>query len=210
MDYTFSRLYGNYGGLASSDENGRTDPNINRYFDNLVMSYDDRQQQVFGNLATDRPHVIKLTGTYDLPWGSSLGVYGILESGLPQTGEFSWQGYPIYYGGRGNLGRLPAFKQVDLQAQHEFRVGGNRRLSVQANIVNLFDTKTITYWYGVNPYRDGVFPSDAEFFGGAWTPEQVVAKYRALGSTIRDQVWFKTPNTYQNRREIRLQAKFSF
>ena len=31
--YTFSRLFGNYSGLASSDENGRSSPNVNRFFD---------------------------------------------------------------------------------------------------------------------------------------------------------------------------------
>src|SRR5450759_3942487 len=31
--YTWSRLYGNYSGLASSDEGGRDNPNNSRYFD---------------------------------------------------------------------------------------------------------------------------------------------------------------------------------
>ena len=31
--YTWSRLVGNYSGLASSDELGRTSPNVNRFFD---------------------------------------------------------------------------------------------------------------------------------------------------------------------------------
>ena len=31
--YTWSRLFGNYSGLASSDEAGRTSPNVNRFFD---------------------------------------------------------------------------------------------------------------------------------------------------------------------------------
>jgi hypothetical protein len=31
-NYTFSRLYGNYSGLASTDEEGRTDPNVSRAF----------------------------------------------------------------------------------------------------------------------------------------------------------------------------------
>src|SRR5205814_2100090 len=29
--YLYSRLFGNYGGLASSDENGRNAPNVDRY-----------------------------------------------------------------------------------------------------------------------------------------------------------------------------------
>jgi hypothetical protein len=38
--YTLSRLDGNYSGLASSDENGRTSPNVNRFFDQITMSFD--------------------------------------------------------------------------------------------------------------------------------------------------------------------------
>src|SRR3954453_15762280 len=37
--YTWSRLYGNYSGLASSDENGRNSPNVNRYFDMPWVGY---------------------------------------------------------------------------------------------------------------------------------------------------------------------------
>ncbi len=39
ISYTWSRSYGNYSGLASSDENGRTSPNVNRYFDLPWIGY---------------------------------------------------------------------------------------------------------------------------------------------------------------------------
>ena len=42
--YTWSRLFGNYGGLASSDENGRTSPNVERYFDGQYLVMDDERQ----------------------------------------------------------------------------------------------------------------------------------------------------------------------
>ena len=38
--YTLSRLYGNYSGLASSDENGRVSPNVNRFFDHIENTFD--------------------------------------------------------------------------------------------------------------------------------------------------------------------------
>jgi hypothetical protein len=69
VSYTLSRLWGNYSGLASSDEGGRTSPNVNRYFDALYMSYDKKQQQVFGRLHTDRPHVSEGIGQLRLPLG---------------------------------------------------------------------------------------------------------------------------------------------
>ncbi len=210
ISYTWSRLWGNYSGLASSDEAGRLDTNVNRYYDALYMSYDDNQQAVYGLLPTDRPHVLKAQATYDLPWGTTVGLYGVIQSGLPQTSDINWNGYPVYYDGRANLGRLPVYKNLDLNVQHDFRLGGSRRITVQANFLNLFDIKSVTGWYSTEPYRDRVAPSDAVFFGGPWTPQPVVADLRAIGGTVRDQVWYMTPDAYQNRREIRFNVKYTF
>ena len=210
VDYTFSRLYGNYGGLASSDENGRTDPNINRYFDALYMSYDKNNKMVEGNLATDRPHVVKINAGYDLPWGTTIGAYALFESGTPMTEEFTFNGYPIYANGRGNLGRLPMRKLINLNAQHDFKLGGNRRLTLAVNADNIFDFKTTLNWYSVNKYRAGVSYDDAVFYGGPWDPAALVAKSRAGGSSILDTAWFATPDTFEGARQFRFQAKFSF
>ncbi len=208
--YTYSRLFGNYGGLASSDEDGRLDPNVNRYFDNIVMSYDMNHQQVFGLLPTDRPHVVKLQATYDMPWGMSLGGFYIIESGLPMSSQFTYLGYPIYYNDRGDLGRLPVYSNLDLNIQQEFRLGGSKRIVLSANVTNLFDQKIVTNYYSTNPYRSGVNYTEEEFFTTSWTPASLVAKARAGGSTIKDEAWYKTPNAYQGTRQMRVQAKFSF
>jgi len=212
VDYTYSRLWGNYAGLSSSDENGRNSPNVNRYFDNLYMSYNDNNQQVFGLLATDRPHVLKVQATYDFPWGTSVGAYGILQSGLPQSSVMSFNGYPIYYAGRGDLGRLPVYKQVDLNVQHDLRLGGNRRITLQANISNLFDLAGYTSLYTVQRFRSNQTPPNPKkvFYGGPWTPESVSAMVRAAGSTVLDQDFYNVLNGLQGRRTIRFMAKFSF
>ena len=209
--YTYSRLWGNYGGLASSDENGRLDPNVNRYFDNIVMSYDMNHQQVFGLLPTDRPHVVKLQGTYDLPWGMSLGAFYIIESGLPMSSQFTYLGYPIYYNDRGDLGRLPMFNQLDFNIQQEFRLGGSKRVILAANISNVFDQKIAIDNYSNNPYRSGVNYTEEEFFTTSWTPASLVARARSEGSTIKDEAWYKVPNfrTSQGTRSMRVQAKFT-
>ena len=67
--YLYSRLYGNYSGLASSDENGRVSPNVNRYYDNTVMSYDANGDPVYGRLQTDRPHDVQAAGRLRLQVG---------------------------------------------------------------------------------------------------------------------------------------------
>jgi len=207
-DYTYSRLWGNCSGLASSDENGRVDPNVSRYFDGIYQSYDDAQRQVVGRLPTDRPHVLKLWATYDMPWGTSVGVTGIVASGLLQTSTFSWQGYPVYFNGRGDLGRTPAITQFGLQLRQDFRLGGNRRIGIEADIINLFDSDTVTDYFSTNKYRDTVNPPDSMFFGGPWTPASVVAQFPEAG--IRDELLYLTPNAFQPRREARVMVKFSF
>jgi len=213
LSYTWSRLYGNYGGLASSDENGRTSPNINRYYDALYMSYDKNNDPVYGLLPTDRPHVVKFQGTYDLPWGTTLGVFGIVESGLPQTSQITWLGYPVYYNGRNDLGRTPIYKNLDLNLQHDFRLGGNRRLSLAVNATNVLDLKTPIGYYTTSPWRSGVNPPDSTFYGGPWDPVAEVNKVRVTANNpnaIRNSDWYKVEDSFQSRREFRLQAKFSF
>lgn len=213
VSYTWSRLYGNYGGLASSDENGRTSPNVNRYFDALYMSYDKNNKAIEGLLATDRPHVVKAQATYDLPWGTTIGAFGVLQSGLPQTSSITWHGYPVYYNGRNDLGRMPAAKYLDLNAQQEFRLGGKRRLVIAANITNVLDLKTPTGYYTTNPWRSGIVPPDSTFFGGPWDPVVEVNKVRAAANNpaaVRDSDWYKVVDAYLGPRDIRLSAKFTF
>ncbi|MGE5360890.1 MAG: carboxypeptidase regulatory-like domain-containing protein [Bacteroidales bacterium] len=212
VDYTYSKLWGNYSGLASSDESGRTSPNVNRYFDNLYMSYNDRQQAVFGNLPTDRPHVFKVQATYDFTFGTSVGAFFILQSGLPMTSQVSFAGYPVYYDNRGDLGRLPTYKQIDLNVQHDIKVGGNRRITLQANIFNVFDFATYTNMYTTSVYRQNMTPpnTDQYFFGAPWTPSQLATQMRAAGNTVLDSDFYRTLNGQQGRRTLRFMAKFSF
>jgi hypothetical protein len=218
FSYTYSRIWGNYGGLASSDEAGRTDTNNNRYYDALYMSYDEHNQAVYGLLPTDRPHVFKAQGTYDMPWGTTVGVYGIVESGTPQTSSIRWQGYPVYYNGRGDLGRTPIYKQLDLNLQHDFKVGGSKRITLMWNINNLFDTNGWTryYWYSVNypntPWRNtySITLPDSYFYGGPWTADAAIAAQKAKGSSINPEQFYKVPNSWQTYRTMRFNVKFSF
>ena len=65
--YVWSRLSGNYSGLADSDEDGRVSPNIGGGFDELYALLDRTGGAVYGRLATDRPDVLKLQDTYGCP-----------------------------------------------------------------------------------------------------------------------------------------------
>ena len=80
FSYTWSRLTGNYSGLAASDEindwstgMGRASPNFEQSFDwwNYLFTKDLKPQD--GSLASDRPHYVKLYGAYTLPFRSDRG-----------------------------------------------------------------------------------------------------------------------------------------
>ena len=151
--YTWSRLYGNYPGLASSDEAGggtaRLSPNVNRLYDGPWMMYDTHGQPVLGRLNTDRPHYLKLQGTYDLPWGTNVGINWYARSGALFSKYITYQGYSwVFYDGRGNLGRTPVEQAMDLLVQHDFRLGGTKKVNVSLNVANLFDNDVETSIYG--------------------------------------------------------------
>lgn len=204
--YLYSRLYGNYSGLTSSDENNRNSPSVNRFFDGQYYSFDHRGRPVFGLLQSDRPHIFKVEGSYDLPWGTGVGLYWFVESGTPLQTQMSEKGIPFYPFGRGDLGRTSVLTQTDLLIQHDFRLWGNRRINIGLDIQNLFDQKIVSRRF-TTAYRDGFNVSDAAFFAGTFDP---VAMATAAPTTYRPNAQFNLPDQYQLRREMRLQAKFTF
>ena len=144
--YTFSRLFGNWAGLANSDEDGRSDPNVSRAFDLSPGNFDEQGHNPRGLLATDRPHTLKLFGNYTLDWAlgdTSFGVSQVAYSGTPLSSEVTFI-VPIFYDGRGDLGRTEAFTQTDLLLKHGFRIGGARRMILEAYVFNLLDQEAVT------------------------------------------------------------------
>jgi hypothetical protein len=202
--YTLSRLTGNYSGLASSDEAGRTSPNVNRFFDGQYNSFDAQGRPVFGRLGTDRPHSWKGDTSYDFKWGTSVGVQYILESGTPLQTQMSEKNIPFFPFGRNDLGRTPLYHQANLLVQHDIRLAGARRVNVNVNVLNLFDQDIATA-YTLTPYRDSFNISDQQFFAG-FDP---VALARATTS-IRPDPRFNLPSAFQTRRSIQLNARYSF
>jgi len=214
--YLYSRLYGNFSGLASSDESGRTDPNVSRYYDAPYMSFNSTGNTINGRLYTDRPHQIKVQATYDFKFGTSVGVNAIYQSGVPVGLLASWQGYPVFVGERDSLGRTPFQQRYDLMIQHSFNIGKHTNVNVSANIDNAFDFKTVTD-FNQTVNRDTFTESDETFFAG-WDYKALVAKARAAGSNMRYNPLVAdangNPNTkpysYMGRRAFRFNLKVSF
>ena len=211
--YTWSRLYGNYSGLASSDENGRTSPNVNRYFDEAFMVYDQRGKLVYGNLATDRPHTFKLFTSYDKKWmGGTTHFAPVINwySGTPITTELGVNGVPVYPNGRGDLGRTPRFFQTDFLLTHDVRVKGSEQMffRFEANISNLFNNASVTNINAAydHPNDGGIqFDNTADIFKGYTNYKSIMT-----AQDVRVNPQYRMASAYQGPRNIRLGFHFFF
>ena len=224
--YTWSRLDGNYGGLASSDENGRTSPNVERYFDGQYLVMDASGNVVYGLLPTDRPHYLKLQGTYDTPWGTNIGVFQQVMSGGPKSTTINLLGYsPTFVNGRGDLGRLPTTSQTDMALNHEFRFGGTHRFGINLNIDNLFNQAGVLN-VTTTPYRNN-FTIPNSFKSSVTTPgvlserdnyllnqgynvEELVQVMRNAGTAQRENSLYGKPSSFQGRRQFRVGFRYIF
>ncbi|MBP9664470.1 MAG: TonB-dependent receptor [Pyrinomonadaceae bacterium] len=151
-NYTYSRLYGNYGGLISSDEEGtRDDPYIQRYFDTPGAGFTLTGRPDNGLLATDRPNVLKAFGAYSLTW-DKLGLWKnnstdfqffyTASSGSLITSFVSVnKNEQIIMDKRGDQGRTPWFSQTDFALRHNIKFGkdGRFNLKFDADVINLFN-----------------------------------------------------------------------
>jgi hypothetical protein len=163
--YTFSRLVGNYSGLASSDEPdalgvGRSSPNVNRFFDLPHIGFTPNGEPDNGRLATDRPHAVKLFAAYSFDWrnlfGRSLDSSGsnstelsgsfIGMSGTPTSTQIGIYGANVFLFGRGDLGRSPMFTQTDMALTHTYKFGDDGRLALkfEVNALNVFNENNVT------------------------------------------------------------------
>ncbi len=154
VSYTYSRLRGNYSGLASSDEDwgggGRNDPNVERYFDLWFLNYDSHGKFIDGPMNTDRPHQFKVNGTYQLPHNlPMIGAFFQGLSGTPITRAVTVEDAELYVNNRMSDGRTPFFTQTDLYFIQKFKPFKDEAKAIEfnVNIQNLFNQKTVTRKY---------------------------------------------------------------
>ena len=210
--YTYSRLFGNWAGLANSDEDGRSDPNVSRAFDLSPGNFDEQGHNPRGLLATDRPHTLKLFGNYTVDWAlgdTSIGVSQVAYSGTPLSSEVTFI-VPIFYNGRGDLGRTEAFTQTDLLLKHGFRIGGARRMILEAYVFNLLDQEAVTN-VTTRYNRNGSIPSSfvPSLYDG--TIGDVTRLVSAPGGASPSyNPIYNTPLRFQSGRTITVGARIQF
>lgn len=210
--YTYSRLWGNWGGLANSDENGRSDPNVSRAFDLSVGNFNSQGQNVYGLLATDRPHTFKLFLNYSQPWGGKSGetlfsINQIAYSGTPLTSTVTFI-VPVFFNGRGDLGRTPALTQTDFLIAHTVNLSEGVKMKFEANVTNLFNQGIVTNTdQGFN--RNGSLSlSDPAFYAGGWNVNNLVNPINGASPARNVNYGFATG--YQGIRDVRLGMRLQF
>jgi hypothetical protein len=230
-NYTFSRLYGNYSGLASSDEahlvNGRLSPGVSRAFDLPFIGFTAKGVPDNGRLQTDRPHVFNIFGSYILDWkgtrtnSTEFSAFQTITSGTPQTTTIYGASTvtPQIFLGRGDLGRSPVYSQTDFNITHRFRFGQDEKRTVafDLNFLNLWDQSTVTGVYTT------MNPSSAPVNAAALGLTQVQYANGLTGGTLlaainariasqadRSDIRYKTPFLYQPPRAVRFGVRFLF
>jgi len=235
LNYTLSRLSGNYSGLASPDEVsvatgvGRTTtPNTNRDFDEPWVGYTASGQEAIGVLPLDRTHVFKASGTYSYDWWHSksnttdLSFFTTAESGTPFTTFVNIMGIPIPETKRGDLGRAPMFTQTDLNFTHRYRFGRDNRFTaaVDFNVINVFNENSVI---AINQNKTGgSLNLDETSINGCTsvlcatnylTSNGVLSQYSAFeaanGATARN-IAFGQPIANQETRQVRFGFRFLF
>jgi len=143
INYTLSRVVGNYGGLASSDEPGRVSPNVERYFDYWFMPYMVNGKPLDGALPQDRTHYIKAYGSYVFPFGLTVGITAYARSGFPVSTQIQMCNAYMWPNGYGDLGRLPWTASADVFAEYTLKLSGKYAVSINLQVNNITNTKTI-------------------------------------------------------------------
>ena len=210
--YTYSRLWGNYTGLASADEqNGfgsanatRLAPNVSRAFDVVQGAYNADGDVVYGKLPTDRPHQLKAQFVYQFPWRMTAAVNQIVMSGTPVTEYGILTGHNFFMPeGYGNLGRTPTLSQTDLAINQELSFG-RQSFTFSLNILNLLDQDTVTHYYTIRNI-DELDVSAEQLIAGI-NYSQLIS---ALGEDGLDPA-YRQADVFQAGRSVRLGVRFNF
>jgi len=177
--YVYSSLIGNYEGLFRND-NGQSDANITSLFDLVSLL-----ANAYGRLPNDRPHQLKINGSYRTPWKILLSSNFYIQSGIPFNALIPHpvygnnEGFGVQRGtaivpsarpggitGGGN--RTPVTYNLDLGAYYPIRIGENRELRFQMdwfNVTNQQRAVKLDETFLLNSGVTGVPPVSNPFYG---------------------------------------------
>ena len=145
---------------------------------------------------------------YIFPFGTSIGANFYASSGIPVTREIAVippNNFPMQYQGRVSDGRMPVYSQADILVQHEFRLGGAKRLQVSLNVLNLFNQKTATNRNITYNDANGVTFNEASFYANGVNMNQLIKEQGIVQNPL-----FLKDSGYQGAIAGRFGVKFIF
>jgi len=148
--YTWSHYYGTF-----DQDNTSLDGNDSSIFIGSSNIADGAGLQMwdnkYGDLRGDRRHILKVYGTYQMPWAASLGAYAVYQSGQPwEAWSYEpYQGLPGFSGlndlivmrSRRDRRKSPPHYQMDLNYTHNFPIRG-LNFGLRLDAFNVFDKQT--------------------------------------------------------------------
>jgi hypothetical protein len=171
--YTYSHYYGNF------DQDNTTSVNDMNTFIGSSLIADAAGRQIwdfrYGRLRGDRPHLLKVYGTYQLPWNASVGAFALYQSGHPWE-HWSYEPYVALTASTSDSGRYaepagrrrtPAHTQVDFSYTQNIGIFGGRNFQLAAEVFNVFDKQT-----GYNP-QPAVHAVDFGQFRSFYAPRRI-------------------------------------
>jgi len=212
---------------------------VDRFFDYPINGFTATGQPDNGYLATDRRHVFKAYGGYELDRWKNKGhsddfsfFYQAMQ-GTPQTTFITVVATSIPLIKRGDLGRTPAFTQLDLSWTHNYTFGseGRYRFAFDFNVLNVFNQNTVTS-FSTTRYRTtntiGATDIDAAYNQATQTLIPILNKILTgqIGTQLNQledgglpsltgrpnphNSLYGHPSGYQSARSVRFGFRFSF
>jgi hypothetical protein len=190
VSYTWSRLWGNFAGLASSDEHGRQSPSVERYYDGWFLTYNQYGEDYLGYLMTDRTHQFKAYGAYSFNFGLTIGFNAYLMSGNPSQVEVGLNDMQGYYPlGRNSEGRLPWLWEIDLYAEYNLKLSDKYTLNFNINVSNITNNDITTRIYRLYNQQTLRLP-DQTLLDGWNYMDEVAAQGVRLDPRYGRDYWF--------------------
>lgn len=226
FSYTYSRLWGNYTGLTTTDQidgnaAGRNSPDTTRAFDEPFYYFGANGQSTDGFLPTDRPNVFKGYAYYTLPWKGMSTTFGIFQYAYQGTPVSSYVdlglatiGQPLeatYIYGRGywapmtvnpNTGEItlgaPYFRRSPWFTQTDFSLGHSFKVKERQSLRFEGNLTNLFNQHAVLQYYQGM---NSTYFATPLDPQNAnlfsgAAAYNILEHGYNVQQWINTPTLF--------------
>jgi hypothetical protein len=218
VNYTWSRLYGNYPGLFNPGTL-QLDPNMLSDFDLLSL-----MPNRMGLLPFDRTHAFKVFGAREFQISNDLNAsMGLSYRGHSGTPINYFGAHPLYGDNeafilpRGSGGRTPWIHDIDTSINVNYRVAKGNTVSITLDVFNLFNFQEVTSvdqtytTVSVLPVEGGR-PSALPSEGSEGKVDVIDNTYKVVRQLRAGDVNpnFKRPTSYQAPRQIRFGIRYTF